>query len=193
MPDMLPPLTDSDTDWTLLRYFRDGNEEAAERLYRRYVRRLAALVRSHCSADLASRVEVDDILQSVFRTFFAGAKEGRYDVPDGDDLWKLLLVLTLNKMHGLRDFHCAARRDVRRTAASLEQNEIPAPSEHSLIQLAVRDALEGLPERYQQIVELRIEGREIADIAIRTGRSRRTVERVLQEIRERLRSLLERE
>jgi RNA polymerase sigma-70 factor (ECF subfamily) len=186
-------MPDSETDWTLLRYFREGSEEAAERLYRRYVHRLAALVRSHCSADLASRVDVEDILQSVFRTFFEGAREGRYEVPDGDDLWKLLLVLTINKMHNLRDFHFAARRDVRRTLAGLEQDELASPSEQSLVQLAVRDALEELPERYQQIVELRIEGHEIADIALRAGRSRRTVERVLHEVRERLRSLVERE
>ncbi len=183
----------SDTDWTLLRYFRDGSEEAAERLYRRYVHRLAGLVRAHCSAELASRVEVDDILQSVFRTFFEGAREGRYEVPAGDDLWALLLVITLNKIHSLRDFHCAARRDVRRTAVGLEQAEFASPPEPSLVQLAVRDALEELPERYQQIVKLRIEGHEIADIATQTGRSRRTVERVLQEVRQRLRSLVERE
>jgi RNA polymerase sigma-70 factor (ECF subfamily) len=193
MTDLLPPLTNSDTDWTLLRYFRDGNEEAAERLYHRYVRRLAALVRSRSSTDLASRIDVEDVLQSVFRTFFERAKDGRYDVPDGDDLWKLLLVLTLNKMHGLRDFHCAARRDVRRTAVGLEQDEFAGPSEHSLVQLAIRDTLEGLPERYQQIVALRVEGHEIADIAVRTGRSRRTVERVLQEVRERLGSMVEKE
>ena len=46
--------------------------------------------------------------------------------------------------------------------------------------------LAGLPESNREMIRLRIEGYEIAEIAVRTGRSRRTVERVLQDFRNRI-------
>ncbi len=48
--------------------------------------------------DLAGRVDADDIVQSVFRTFFRRVAKGDYEVPDGEELWKLFLVIALNKV-----------------------------------------------------------------------------------------------
>src|ERR1700745_2922919 len=85
------------SDHSLLRRLRGGDEDAATQLYFRYANRLLALAEKKRSAELASRVDAEDIVQSVFRIFFREAREGHYDVPDGEDLWKLLLVLALNK------------------------------------------------------------------------------------------------
>ena len=41
------------------------------------------------------------------------------------------------------------------------------------------------------MVDLLLEGHEVAEIALKVGRSKRTVERNLQEIRQKLRRLLE--
>jgi DNA-directed RNA polymerase specialized sigma24 family protein len=41
------------------------------------------------------------------------------------------------------------------------------------------------------MVELRVEGYEVAEVARKTGRSRRTVERILQEARLKLGELLQ--
>src|SRR5712691_3278020 len=108
------PLIRSDT--SLLRRFRLGSEDAAAELYRRYAPRLRRLARRQCSSVLARRVDADDIVQSVFCAFFQAARKGYYDVPDGEDLWKLLLVIALNKMRSSQTFHLAARRAVRLTA-----------------------------------------------------------------------------
>ena len=43
------------------------------------------------------------------------------------------------------------------------------------------------------MVELRIQGHEVAEIARQTGRSKRSVERALQEVRSKLRTLLQQE
>src|SRR5438067_13394663 len=89
---------DPPSERSLLRRYRGGSEDAATQLYRRYAHRLRALARAKCSAQLARRVDADDIVQSVFRTFFHAASRGCYDVPAGDDLWNLLLVIALNKI-----------------------------------------------------------------------------------------------
>ena len=181
------------SDHSLLRRLRSGDQDAATMLYYRYAHRLLALARKNRSAELASRVDAEDIVQSVFRIFFRRAAEGHYDVPAGEDLWKLLLVLALNKIRAERVFHRAAKRDARLTAA-LEQ---PVPDTAgrnreaaAFLEVMVREALERLPAQNRAMVELRLAGHEVAEIAQLTTRSKRTVERLLQESRRQLHALL---
>src|SRR5947209_3216932 len=94
----VPGSTGSDvsSDHSLLRRFREGSEDAATQLYLRYANRVYRLARAQCPADLARRIDADDIVQSVFSSLFRRARRGDYDVPAGEELWKLLLVITLN-------------------------------------------------------------------------------------------------
>src|SRR6185369_9460641 len=89
------------SDHSLLRRLREGSEDAATQLYRRYACRLDALTRANTARDLAPRVDSEDIVQSVFRTFFRRVTAGGYDVPDGEELWKLFLVIGLNKIRAV--------------------------------------------------------------------------------------------
>ena len=72
------------SDGSLLRRLRKGEQDAATRLYLRYARRLHGLATAQTGQDLKSRVDPEDIVQSVFRTFFRRAQEGHYEVPDGE-------------------------------------------------------------------------------------------------------------
>src|SRR5690348_14662951 len=99
------PNLDDVSDRSLIRRLRTGSQDAATQLYLRYAKRLRALSRAKCSPDLATRVDSDDIVQSVFRTFFRRVSKGDYDVPDGDELWKLFLVIGLNKIQTAGAFH----------------------------------------------------------------------------------------
>src|SRR5262245_64465763 len=98
------------SDQQLLEELRGGSHEAAATLYRRYAKRLRQLIRSKCSTALARRLDADDILQSVFHAFFKGAKGGCYQVPEGEEIWPLLLVIALNKIRTQGSFHRAAKR-----------------------------------------------------------------------------------
>ena len=101
---------DEVSDRSLVRRLRTGSQDAATQLYLRYAKRLHGLTRAKCSPDLASRVDSEDIVQSVFRTFFRRVQKGEYDVPDGEELWKLFLVIGLNKIQSVGTFHRAAKR-----------------------------------------------------------------------------------
>src|SRR3954467_6607208 len=107
---------EASSDQSLLRRFRRGEDDGPTLLYLRYAERLRALAAAQMAQGLAARVDSEDIVQSVFRTFFRRAAEGQYDVPEGEEIWKLLLVIALNKVRALGAFHRAARRDVRLTA-----------------------------------------------------------------------------
>ncbi|MBX9581338.1 MAG: hypothetical protein K2X87_13635 [Gemmataceae bacterium] len=181
------------TDASLLRRFRRGEDDAATELYLRYAGRLRALAAAQASPDLQRRVDPDDIVQSVFRTFFRRAAAGQYEVPAGEELWKLFLVIGLNKIRAVAAFHKAARRDVRQTAAggAFDQaaDAAPAADDAALnaLRLTIDELLAPLPPGHREIIELRVAGHEVAEIAKLTGRAKRSVERILQEFRESLR------
>jgi RNA polymerase sigma-70 factor (ECF subfamily) len=156
-----------------------------------------AVATAETSSDLARRVDPEDIVQSVFRTFFRRAALGQYTVPEGEELWKLLLVIALNKIRATGAFHRAAKRDVKRTAGG-EGYELALESEPgrdetalSLLRMVVEDLLEDLPAAHRRMIELRIEGYEVNEIAAAVQRSKRSVERELQDFRRRLQALID--
>src|SRR5438094_139979 len=106
-----PSLKGGSTDHSLLGHIRGGDEQAAEELYHRYADRLCALVKARCSTNLARCEEPEDIVQSVFRRFFRRARQGHYEVPAGEELWRLLLVIALNKIRAAESYHHAKKRD----------------------------------------------------------------------------------
>src|SRR5207253_7571717 len=123
------------SDHSLLHRFRGGNNQAATQLYLRYVPRLRALVKTRCSAELARRIDPDDIVQSVFHRFFRGVRRGHYDVPPGDELWRLFLVIALNKIRAGENFHRAGKRDIRLTVRGDACADAVGPDQTALAHL----------------------------------------------------------
>ncbi len=194
--DDMPLLGNAQTDQSLLRRFRIGEEDAATQLYVRYARRLEALARAQTGAALAARVDPEDIVQSVFRTFFRRAAAGQYEIPDGEELWKLFLVIALNKIRAVGAYHRAAKRDARATySASIAEDSLAHATQGDesplrLLQMVIDELLAELPEAHRQMIELRISGHHVNEIAESTGRAKRSVERVLQQFRQRLDGLI---
>jgi RNA polymerase sigma-70 factor (ECF subfamily) len=191
-PSESPEHRPGPSDGSLIARVREGSEAAASALYSRYARRLLALAKARTGDDLAARVDAEDIVQSVFGSFFRGANQGLYDAPSGEEIWGLLLVIAMNKIRVKARHHRAAKRDVRKTiGGELLQGEgvdAPATDEaaYTLLRLVVDDVLSGLPAGHRDVVRLRLEGFDVADIAKQTGKSMRTTERVLQEFRTRM-------
>jgi RNA polymerase sigma-70 factor (ECF subfamily) len=192
-----PSVQTSTSDRSLLRRLQHGQADASTELYLRYAERLHALTAAQSGPDLAQRVDPEDIVQSVFRTFFRRASLGHYVVPDGEEIWKLLLVIALNKVRATSQFHRAAKRDVRRTARgaafdwAVESRAGRDEVALSFLRMVIEEVLQDLPEAHRRMVELRIEGHEVNEIAAAAQRSKRSVERVLQDFRQRLGALIE--
>jgi RNA polymerase sigma factor (sigma-70 family) len=184
------------SDRSLLRRFQRGQADASTQLYLRYAERLHALAMAQSSRELARRVDPEDIVQSVFRTFFRRAAQGHYTVPDGEEIWKLLLVIALNKVRASGAYHRAAKRDVRLTAGgecfdrAVDSEAAPDDTALAVLKMVVDEILAELPPMQRQMIELRIEGFDVAEIAQKVERSKRSVERVLQEFRKRLDAII---
>lgn len=188
-----PPDEFAATDRTLVRRFQSGQNAAATELYVRYADRLAKLARSEMSPRLNSQFDPEDVVQSVFRTFFRRANEPYFQVPSGDQIWRLLLVIATNKVRKLGRYARQQKRDVGRTVA-IDEAASAASDDHAslaILEMVVRGALEGLPEYQRTMIEMRIQGYTTEEIAARTQRCTRTVERIVQRFRDQMNRIVE--
>lgn len=176
----------------LVARWRAGDQQAAEELFRRFAERLMALARSRLSARLARHVDPEDVVQSVYRSFFADARAGRFVLQQRGDLWRLLTAITIHKVLRQAERYAAGKRAVGREQTPADDSSLfgldaevvsraPSPSEAA----AAVDELELLMRRltpmHRQMVEVRLQGYRIEEIAAATRRSERLVRRVLQE------------
>lgn len=188
--------TTTSSDDSLLQQWRAGSQEAAQTLYDRYRPRLQALVQSRLSAEVGERLDAEDIVQSVFRRFFLSVTEKEYEIPEGEELWGLFLVIAMNRIRTEETFQRAHRRDVRRTVhlemIHLVTGRGASQTEETshLLHVTIEEFLHQLPDQQRTMVEMRIEGHTVAEIAQHARRSHRSVERCLQEVRRQLRNRL---
>jgi RNA polymerase sigma-70 factor (ECF subfamily) len=180
----------------LVTRWQAGDEQAAQELFRRYADRLVNLAQNRLSNRLALRVDAEDVVQSVYRSFFTNARAGRYVLEQSGDLWRLLVVITLNKVRGQAVHHYADKRAVekeRPLAASCADwhglpvdtlAREPTPLDAAAFADEVAQIMQQLEAGPRQMFELRLQGYTLEEIAEECNRSVRTVKRVLSHIRE---------
>ena len=76
---------------------RAGDQAAAAAVFRRFATRLAGLAGAKLDARLRGKVDPDDVLQSVYRSFFGRHAAGQFDFDGWDGLWSLLTTITVRK------------------------------------------------------------------------------------------------
>src|SRR5271168_1860879 len=108
-------------DQTCVDRWRGGDEGAAAQLYHRYVEQLVAVAQRRLNARLAARLDAEDIVQSVFRSFFGRAQDGQFNFKQADDIWKLLVQITIHKTLKQVVFHRRGKRDQGMEVAATNQ------------------------------------------------------------------------
>jgi RNA polymerase sigma factor (sigma-70 family) len=179
------------TSLVLLERFRGGDERAAEAIFARYFERLTALARSRLSARLARRIDPEDVVLSVYRSFFIEARAGRFALCRGGDLWRLLSSITRHKL--LRQVrHQSAGRRACSAEVPLDQVDEgrltgdpldASPDEAAALADELELVFAHLDPFGRRVLELRLQGLQIHEIAADTGRSERSVRRSLAHIR----------
>lgn len=187
-------MADSDSI-RLLDQWRAGDQRAAVELFQRYAERLVALTRARLSAKLTRRIDPEDVVQSVYRSFFAHARAGRYDVQRGGDLWRLLVAITFHKLSTQIKWNTSQKRAVQQEQALGNDDSLagmdaqllarqPSPLEAATLADEVEQIMGLLDPVERRIFELRLQGHNIFEIAAAADTSERTVRRVLSRVKQ---------
>ena len=176
---------------------RAGDDAAAGAVVERFSRRLAALARKKLDGQIRRKVDAEDVLQSVFKSFFVRHANGQFEPTGWDNLWTLLTVIAVRKCGKRWKFFRASRRNVGREAAiGAESNpgweafdRQPTPDEAVAVADTVAHLMRGLDERGREILSLRLQGRLVEEIAAEVGCAERTVRRVLDHVKTRLQEM----
>jgi RNA polymerase sigma-70 factor (ECF subfamily) len=191
MPE-LPEKQLSADDVAQAQWWRAGNEQAAQKLFDCYAESLVALARRRMSQRLAGRVDPEDVVQSVFRTFFQRAREGQFNIADQDDLGKLLVRITVHKTLRQVAFHKAAKRNLGMEMSQGEESQQrleelldgePTSEEAVMFLDQLEHFLSRLRPEERQILELRLQGYSNEEIAQKLGIYDRKIRRFLEHVR----------
>lgn len=97
------------TQW--LQRLHSGEADAAKEIWNRYYPRVVRLAALQLIKSDDRSIDEEDVAQSTFRTVYLAVMNGKYpDIEDRRDLWRLLLVSTLNRVRRhYRDRHTFKR------------------------------------------------------------------------------------
>jgi RNA polymerase sigma factor (sigma-70 family) len=186
-------MEDSDpvADW--IRRCNAADPHAAELLFARYASRLTQIAEQHLSRRIAAREGGEDVVQSVFRTFFRRSAEGQFQIDSSAQLWRLLVKITLQKVRTRARHHSAKKRsaaaevrpeDDSWVAEALGREPDPAAAAELVDLMEVM--LNDMPPLYCRVLELRLQGVAPAHVARELSISRNTVYRALDLFKQRL-------
>ncbi len=174
-----------------------GDSAAATRVWQHYFDRLVRSVRARLYGQNRAVSDEEDIVLSVFDSFYNAAANGRFpDLSDRDDLWQLLLRMAARKVVDKRRHDLRQRRGGNVTLHSLDHagedgnmieaiGEEPSPDMVLMMQESVEDFFSHLGVgQLRDLAGAKLEGCSNAEIAERFGCSERTIERRLHLIRE---------
>ncbi len=181
----------------LLARLKKGDQDAGTEIVGRFMRRLIGLARSKLDAKVLRKIDPEDVVQSVFRSYFVRQMEGEFQIRDWDNLWSLLALITARKCTNARvrftrkgrNVHLemdASGRDDDSSPSWEALAREPTPDQAAILTELIDRVIAGLPERERQIVSLSLEGKDAAQIGDIIGRAERTVRRTLDNFRARL-------
>jgi len=178
----------------LLARIKNGDDDAARELLTRYEPKIRLVVRRQLPRLLRSRFDSLDFLQSVWGSFFQKIRSGPNDLDEEQNLVTFLAWAARNKV--IDEYRRAAsqkqdiKREQRLETTRDKEGGVAAgdtPSQLAEAQETYERLRELLPDDRQVILELKAAGYSCREIGDRLGMSERTVQRVLENLRDRAR------
>jgi RNA polymerase sigma-70 factor (ECF subfamily) len=176
---------------------RAGDQGAATQVFCRFAARLIALARTELDTRIRRKMDPEDIVQSVYRSFFTRHQAGQYDLANWDSLWSLLTLITVRKCRGRTEYYRAQCRSVAAEVDVATQGDLgegwseaidrePTPLEAVVLAETVEEMMRGFESDDRAIIELSLQGYAAPEISARLGRAERTVRRVREHVKKRL-------
>jgi RNA polymerase sigma-70 factor (ECF subfamily) len=177
----------------LIGRLKAGDADAAAVIYERYARRLIALAQGKLASRLRAKVDPEDVVQTVFGTFFHRIAQREFDLAGEDALWALLATITARECGRCRDHFFARKRGGEQRETPIEgaldeqvvdRHQVSPEKAVMLLELT-EELLRGLDQRQRMICELRLQGHSVAEVAQQVGCAIRVVYRDLDFIKRR--------
>ena len=179
----------------LIRRVGAGDQQAAAQLVRDFEPVVRQVLRARLRDTRARReFESMDICQSVLANFIVRVAAGQYDLKKPEELVKLLVTMSRNKLAEKMRRQHRQHRDSRRTVGGVEELALagrdPTPSSVVAAKELLDEARQRLSQEERQLIDLRHEGFNWEEIATALGGSpgarrmqlSRAMDRVVREL-----------
>ena len=173
---------------------RSGDEDAATEVFRRFVHRLIALASRQFDSRSRSKEDPEDVVLSVYKSFFRRDVRSPFELSDWEGLWNILATITIRKCIDRHHFWKAARRDVtRETSPSDDSSDDewreaidrgPTPDQAMILTETLDRLFRRFDLEHREIAILFFDGYTAAEIGERCQCSERTVQRVVARFRQ---------
>ena len=182
---------ESVTAW--LGQLKTNRQEAAGKIWQRYVEQLVALARKKLRQGPAMMSDEEDVVLSAFDAFFRAAGDGKFPkLDDRDDLWQVLVMLTERRIIASRRRENTLKRGGGKVLGESHLADSnfavcpePTPEFAAEAEEQLRYMLEALPtDLERQIAIGKLEGKSNRELAKQLLVSLRTIERKLGIIRD---------
>ena len=169
-------------------------QEVAKALWDRYSQRLLTLAARNLDLRVRARVDEEDVVQSMYKSFCLRAQNKDFDLDDADDVWALLATMTIRKAKKAAAKQRAKKRSVTtevdfnnpdQTRQPDFASDEPTPEEIAVAEDEITSRLAELPDELKKIVRWKLEGYTNSEIAAadKLDCSVRTIERKLHLLR----------
>jgi len=192
----------SDSFAQFLARLHNQDDAAAQELFVRFAHQLIALALRHIDAGLRHKVDPEDVVQSVYKSFFVRYGDANnLDIVNWNSLWGLLTLITVRKCAERAAYHRAECRDAARELSPPRQEEPapwleplgrePTPLEAAVLGETIEQLFAGLDEQERSVLELSLQGYTTREISEQLGRAERTVRLLREGVRHQLERMRE--
>ena len=187
-------MSDRQNDFqTLIEQLRNGSDEAAHVLLKKYSHHVLLTVRRQLRKSMRAKFDSQDFTQAVWASFFENREEiARFDSPER--LIRFLVQMAANKVtDGNRRYLGSQKCSLFRECSVDELGSstvslhgpfanIPTPSEAAVGKEQWERIMDRQPAAYQRMLELRAAGCKYTEIAAELGVDERTVRRIIRRL-----------
>ncbi len=176
-----------------IQLLKAGERTAAQQLWERYFQRLVGLARAELRNAPRRAADEEDVALSAFDSFYQRAERGQFpQLNDRDDLWQLLVVVTVRKAI---DLVCHEGRPTRGSGRVVVLSDLAGPGLEQILDHGPTPAFAAQmaeecrrlyarlgDDTLQAVARWKMEGHSNAEIAAKLGCVPQTVRRKLRAI-----------
>src|SRR5262245_32841138 len=157
--DLLMPETCSFDD--LIRLLRSRDKDATAEVFKKYAHRLIGLARTRLDQRLQGKVGPEDVVQSVFRSFFVRVGHSPWQLESEDSLWAILVAMTVRKCGRKANFFLRKKRGGGAPEVAIDAEGVgepssgdPSPEEAAKLEETMEELTRQLDDRERVVLEL---------------------------------------